>query len=432
MPFIFGWLLNGAYSLLLLAVAPVLVYRRLRFGKYRGGWREKLTGRLTRKHPDRRCLWFHAVSVGEVLQLQKVLDETAARFADAELFVTTTTDTGYDVARTKYPQHTVAYFPLDFTWAVARALDSIRPDLVVLVELELWPNFVFQCRRSGIPLSLINGRIGEKSFRGYSRIKPLIRRVLGAFDCLAVQNETYAGRLQALGAEPGRIVVTGNIKFDRVESDRANPRTMELRRAFCIQPHEQVFIAGSTQSPEELYALDAWIALRAEFPGLFLVLVPRHQERGAEVGRDLTARGVKFVFRTEVTVGVSRAPGEVDCLLVNTTGELRHFYERADIVFVGKSLTAAGGQNPIEPAALGKAVVFGPHMQNFPQIVPQFVAADAVRQVKDATELERALSELLADAGLRAELGTRARAVVEANQGGIGKTVDMIVQAIAK
>ena len=170
MPFVVAWFLNAAYALLLLVVSPFLVYRGIAHGKYRGGWREKLTGRLARKHPERRCLWFHAVSVGEVLQLQQILDQTAARFPDAELFITTTTDTGYEVARSKYPQHTVAYFPLDFSWAVRRALRTIQPSVVVLVELELWPNFIVEAHRQRIPLALINGRIGEKSFRGYSRV----------------------------------------------------------------------------------------------------------------------------------------------------------------------------------------------------------------------------------------------------------------------
>ncbi len=454
MPFFVGWLLNGVYSLLLLAVAPVLVYRRLRFGKYRGGWCEKLTGRLTRKHPDRRCIWFHAVSVGEVLQLQKVLDETAARFPDAELLVTTTTDTGYDVACNKYAQHTVAYFPLDFTWAVSRALKSIRPDLVVLVELELWPNFVFQCRRSGIPLSLINGRIGEKSFRGYSRIKPLIRRVLGSFDFLAVQNETFGERLRALGAAPDRIVVTGNIKFDRVESDRANPRTMELRRAFGIAPHEQVFIAGSTQSPEELYALDAWRELRIEFPRLRLILVPRHKERFQEVTELVRQRGLPLLRRSQstaaettgtaaattataaTTVSSSEAsnPSSADApvLLLDTLGELAACWGLADMAFVGGSLTNRGGQNMLEPAGYGAAVLFGPNTWNFKGITEALLSRDAARIVHGPEELVRTLRELLQQPALVERLGRTAREFVAEQQGATARTVDRIAELLTR
>ena len=447
MPFIVGWLLNSVYSLLLLAVAPVLAYRRLRFGKYRGGWREKLTGRLARKHPERRCIWFHAVSVGEVLQLQKVLDETVARFPDAELLITTTTDTGYDVARAKYAQHTVAYFPLDFTWAVARALKSIRPDLVVLVELELWPNFVFQCRRSGIPLSLINGRIGEKSFRGYSRIKPLIHRVLGSFDLLAVQNETFGERLRALGAAPDRIVVTGNIKFDRVESDRGNPRTMELRRAFGIEPHEQVFIAGSTQSPEEQYALDAWRELRIEFPRLRLILVPRHKERFHEVAELVRQRSLPLVLRSQSTATATTAtaattvssseaasPGSADSpvLLLDTLGELAACWGLADLAFVGGSLTNRGGQNMLEPAGYGAAVLFGPNTWNFKDITEALLSRDAARVVHGPEELVRTLRELLQQPALAERLGKTAREFVAEQQGATARTVDRIAELLMR
>ena len=427
MPF-FGWMLNGVYSLLLLAVAPVLLYRRIRHGKYRGGWREKLTGRLTRRHPDRQCIWFHAVSVGEVLQLQKVLDETASRFPEAELFVTTTTDTGYGVACDKYPQHTVAYFPLDFTWAVKRALKAIRPDLVVLVELELWPNFILTCRRHGIPIALINGRIGEKSFRGYSRLKPLIGRVLKAFDVLAVQNETYRDRLQALGAPAERVVVTGNIKFDRVESNRDNIRTQELRQSFGIEPHQAVFIAGSTQSPEEMYALDAWRLLRKEFPDLRLILVPRHKERFEDVAELVHQRGVPLLRRSELKAGNTTPPvsGASPVLMLDTLGELAACWGLADIAFVGGSLTNRGGQNMLEPAGYGAAVLFGPNTWNFKDITEALLSRDAARVVGGPDELLQSLRELLQQPMLSQRMGITARAFVAEQQGATARTVDQI------
>jgi len=428
MPFIVGWFLNAVYGLLLLAISPVLVYRRLRFGKYRGGWNEKLTGRLARRRPESPCIWFHAVSVGEVLQLQKVLDETAARFPDAELLITTTTDTGYDVARTKYGNHTVAYFPLDFTWAVARALKSIQPDLVVLVELELWPNFIFQCRRKGIPLCMINGRIGEKSFRGYSRVKPLIRRVLESFDVLAVQNETYRHRLEQLGAPPDRLVVTGNIKFDRVESNRQNPRTQELRRAFGIRVDEQVLIAGSTQAPEEMYALDAWRMLRAEFPKLRLILVPRHKERFEDVAELVHQRGVPLIRRSEAKdVSAQSAVGS-PVLLLDTLGELAACWGMADIAFVGGSLTNRGGQNMLEPAGFGAAVLFGPNTWNFKEITEALLQRDAARVVNGPDQLLETLKELLRQPRVAEEMGARARALIAQQQGATTRTVDRIAE----
>lgn len=443
MPIIFGWLLNGAYLLLLLAVSPVLVYRRLRQGKYKGGWREKLTGRLHRKSPDRRCLWFHAVSVGEVLQLQKVLDETAAQFPDAELFITTTTDTGYDVALKKYPQHTVSYFPLDFTWAVSRALQAIRPDLVVLVELELWPNFIFQCRRNRTPLALINGRIGEKSFRGYSRVKPLIQRVLRCFDVLAVQNDTFRQRLVDLGAAADRVVVTGNIKFDRVESNRQNARTAELRRTFGIGPHEKVFIAGSTQSPEEMYALDGWRMLRPEFPNLRLILVPRHKDRFDEVAELVHQRGLPLLRRSQVVAGSNdtSAPDHrgfglpeqhgSPVLLLDTLGELAACWGLADVAFVGGSLTNRGGQNMLEPAGYGAAVLFGPNTWNFQDITQSLLSRGAGRVVRDPDELTQSLRELLQQPMVAERMGSAARQFVGEQQGATARTVERIAALLS-
>jgi len=436
MPLVVGWMLNGAYSLLLSAVSPVLVYRRLRFGKYRGGWNEKLTGRLVRRHPQKRCIWFHAVSVGEVLQLQKVLDETAARFPDAELLVTTTTDTGYDVARNKYPQHTVTWFPLDFTWAVSRALKSIRPDLVVLVELELWPNFVFQCHRQQIPLALINGRIGEKSFRGYRRIAPLIQRVLRCFKFLGVQNDVYADRLIQLGAPAENVTVTGNIKFDRVESNRQNSRTAELRSAFGLLSHERVFIAGSTQAPEETYALDAWLQLRAEFPELRLILVPRHKERFEEVAELLQQRGIAVLRRSQLKTLAkpqSDVPssGEVPpVLLLDTLGELAACWGLADIAFVGGSLTNRGGQNMLEPAGYGAAVLFGPNTWNFKDITESLLSRQAARVVRNADELALAVGELLRQPALAQEMATAAREFVAEQQGATTRTIDQLALVI--
>ncbi len=427
MPFVVAWLLNAAYALLLLAVSPLLVYRRIAHGKYRGGWREKLTGRLARKHPERQCLWFHAVSVGEVLQLQQVLDQTAARFPDAELFITTTTDTGYDVARSKYPQHTVAYFPLDFSWAVRRALRAIQPSLVVLVELELWPNFIGEAHRQRIPLALINGRIGEKSFRGYSRVKPLLRRVLSCFDLLAVQNETYAERLRQLGAPTERVTVTGNIKFDGVESNRDNLKAEELRRSFGLAPHEQVFIAGSTQEPEESFAIETWMTLQREFPSLRLILVPRHKERFEAVAELVRQRGLPLVRRSE---GVDATFSQSSVLLLDTLGELSACWGLADIAFVGGSLTNRGGQNMLEPAGYGAAVLFGSNTWNFRDITDALLSLRAARVVAGPTELTAAVRDLLLDQTETRRMGEAARTFVGQQRGATARTVEELARLV--
>ncbi|MEK6260437.1 MAG: 3-deoxy-D-manno-octulosonic acid transferase [Planctomycetota bacterium] len=441
MPFIVTWLLNAVYVLLLAAVSPLVLYRRIAQGKYRGGWQEKLFGQLTRRHPERPCLWFHAVSVGEVLQLQHVLDETAARYPQAELLITTTTDTGFDVAKARYPQHTVSYFPLDFSWAVNRALAAIRPSLVVLVELELWPNFIFAVRRQGIPLALINGRIGEKSFKGYSRGKPLLRRVLACFDVLAVQNGTYAERLRALGAPAERVTVTGNIKFDSVESNRDNPRTNELRRVFGLTPLEQVFIAGSTQEPEETYALETWSALRSEFPNLRLVLVPRHKERFEAVANLILQRGLPLIRRSAVGQAASlpNRNGSTDgqagslphILLLDTLGELAACWGLADIAFVGGSLTNRGGQNMLEPGGYGAAVLFGPNTWNFRDVTEALLSLQAARVVTGPAELTNAVRALLLNPAEARRMGQAAREFVASQRGATRRTVELLSSLVA-
>jgi 3-deoxy-D-manno-octulosonic-acid transferase len=431
MPLVFGWLLNGLYLLLLTAIAPVLIYRRITQGKYRRGWYEKLTGRLSRQHPDRICLWFHAVSVGEVLQLQKVLEETEARFPSAELFITVTTETGYDVAREKYPRCTVSFFPLDFTWAIKNALFAIRPRMIVLVELELWPNLILTAQKYDIPLILINGRMGARSFRGYSKLRPLMKRLLSCFEILAVQTETYRDRLLGLGAPADRVIQTGNIKFDRSESDRNNPKTLELKTCFHLDASEPVFIAGSTQDPEESYALDAWLALRREFPRLRLIIVPRHKERFDEVAELIQHRGCRLVRRSAF---IQQAGQPIDLVdgpevgLLDTLGELSACWGLADIAFVGGSLTNRGGQNMIEPAGYGALVLFGPNTWNFKDITESLLSQDAAKVVTGPDELRETIRHFLRQPDEARRMGDAARTFVATQRGATLRTVDLIAK----
>ncbi len=434
MPLVFGWLLNGLYLLLLMAIAPVLIYRRITQGKYRRGWYEKLTGRLSRQHPDRTCLWFHAVSVGEVLQLQKVLEETEARFPLAELLITVTTETGYDVAREKYPRYTVSFFPLDFSWAINHALSAIRPRLIVLVELELWPNLILTAKRRKIPLILINGRMGAKSFRGYSRLKPLMKRLLSCFEILAVQTETYQDRLLGLGAPADRVIVSGNIKFDRSESDRKNPKTLELKSWFRLDASDLVFIAGSTQDPEEIYAIDAWLALRNEFPRLRLIIVPRHKERFDEVADLIRQRGCRLIRRSTLvdqgksSMEANNVPDGPEVGLLDTLGELAACWGLADIAFVGGSLTNRGGQNMIEPAGYGTAVLFGPNTWNFKDITEALLSLDAAKVVSGPDELRETIRQLLRHPDEAHRMGQAAHAFVASQRGATLRTVDLIAK----
>ena len=256
----FAFLLDIVYILGLLLASPWLIVKAIRTGKYRAGWREKLFGAVPLRASDRPCVWFHAVSVGEVLLLRRVVAALAQRRPDVDIVISTTTNTGMDVARAEFGEKadgtrnvsaTLIYFPLDFSWAVWRAITRIRPDVVALAELELWPNFIAAARRFGARVAVINGRMSPRSRRGYGRIRFLMRRLLAKIDTFAVQTDDYAQRFAEIGAPPQNVVVTGSVKYDGVETDRNNSATVKLRDVFCVQPGEIVWVAGSTSEPEE-------------------------------------------------------------------------------------------------------------------------------------------------------------------------------------
>lgn len=425
-----GQLLNFGYCLLLLAVSPLLIWKRFRHGKYRAGWKEKFWGRVPDLgEPRHHRVWLHAVSVGEVLQLRQVVARLKQVQPELEIVVSTTTDTGHAVARDKLPDCRVIYFPLDFTWSVRHALDRVRPSLVVLVELELWPNFILETRRRGIPLALINGRLSERSYRGYRWIRPLVRRLLRCFDRIAAQNSEYGERFVALGSLQDRVLVTGSIKFDGAPAERATPETSELRRFFGIADGETVFVAGSTQAPEERYALNALLSVQVKYPELRLILVPRHPERGDEVAGLITGAGLPLRRRT--TDKLNSSPAQAGSVgLLDTVGELGSCWGLADLAFVGGSFTNRGGQNMIEPAALGAAVCFGPNVWNFKQVVEMLLAAQGARQVRSESELMAFVREMLERADERRAMGNRAQRFVLSQQGATARTIDLVLSLL--
>ncbi len=441
-----SWCLNGVYLLVLMLATPWLAYRRIAQKKPVAGLRGKLTGQITRQHPDRPCVWFHAVSVGEVLQLPTLIGDFVATHPHHEIVITTTTSTGFDVARQKFPQHTIAFWPFDFTWAVTRALRTVRAEMVVLVELELWPNFLLAAKSLSVPVVLINGRISANSFRGYQRLRSLWKRVLPALARCAVQTDEYAERLIALGVPSNRVTVTGNIKFDRVQSNRRNPKTEQLRQFFGIADNELVFIAGSTQETEESAAIATWESLRTEFPQLRLILVPRHKERFEDVARLVASRGHNVLRRSRVEGLGSKVEGQKKdpppsssdpqpstlspqpILLLDTLGELGACWGLADVAFVGGSLTNRGGQNMLEPAGYGAAVLFGPNTRNFKDIVEQLLARNAARVVQNGDELTTTVDQLLQDVEERHRMGHAAREFVQTQQGATAKTLAVMAE----
>jgi 3-deoxy-D-manno-octulosonic-acid transferase len=426
-----GWMINLAYLMLLAMASPLLIYRALRHGKYRTGWRQKLWGRLPMRSSQRTCIWLHAVSVGEVLLLRTVIDGLRRRLPDAEIWLSTTTHTGHGVARQKCPDCRIVYFPLDFTWAVRNALARVRPDLIALAELELWPNFVRQAHALGVPLVLINGRISERSFRGYRWIRSVMRPTLRRFARLGVQTEEYRQRLMQLGACGQRTVVTGSVKFDGVEADRDNPRTRGLRAALGIAPGDRVLVAGSTHAPEEQLVLQSYCQLRSEFPDLRLVLAPRHLERFDESDALVRAAGLPLARRSNRRhAHKGSVADQRPVLLLDTLGELADCWGLADVAFVGGSLSRRGGQNMLEPCAYGAAVLLGPNTWNFRHAVELLRSRSAVSIVHDGTGMTREVRRLLHDDLDARRMGQAARELVQSQQGATERTLDLLCQAL--
>lgn len=431
------WLLNIVYLLLLTALSPLIAWRALRHGRYRRGLAEKLFGSVTIRHDGRPIVWFHAVSVGEVIQLQKVVDEfrsqTSDRFA---VLVSTSTDTGYDLARQRFPGCQLTWFPLDFSWAVSEAIRIVNPVLVVLMELELWPNFLAECRTRLVPVAVVNARLSERSHRGYSRIHWLIAPLFRHLDLVAAQSKTYADRLRSLGVPAESIRICGSIKFDGVETSRTNAKTQQLRELFGLGDDEIVFMAGSTQEPEEQLALDTWQMLRGRHPNLRLILVPRHRERFTEVAGTITSLGATLLRRSTLCIAawphLGRTPAERPVILLDTIGELSACWGLADIAFVGGSFGNRGGQNMIEPAAYGACILFGPNTWNFRDVVQSFREASACVQLESREQLTPAVQKLLQEPASRRLLGDTAQAVVRQQQGATITTAAMLADLVAR
>ena len=425
-------LYNLVFAIGFVLAAPFCLFKMWRRGDWLQGFSQrfgKYESRLKQRLTNRHTLWFHAVSVGEVNLCTQLIHAIEPRVPNLKLIVSTTTSTGMGELKKKLPSHIERiYYPIDRRKYVNRAMAVINPEAVILVEAELWPNFIWGLQNRGIPHFLVNARLSRRSFFGYRRFRFLFRPLFARFTGVGAQTEADAARLRELGFNPAAIHVVGNLKFDAARLvDRGVVDVVGLLRQVGVEDDAPILVGGSTHAGEELILLEVARRLRQQFPGLFLVLVPRHMERGGEVGRELKASKATFVYRSEINPLMRRERGDLECMIVNTTGELRFFYERADVVFVGKSLTAEGGQNPIEPAALGKPVIFGPNMQNFAQIVREFIRWDGAIQIQDVAGLERALSELFANPARRAELGRNAVKVVKENQGSLEKTVEMIL-----
>ena len=406
----------------LLLTLPYWLMQRLRHGKYRAGLSERL-GRIPQRligQPARPTIWVHAVSVGEVLAVSGLVAELKRRFPNYRIVISTTTDTGQKLARTRFGAENVFYFPLDFAFAIRPYLRWLRPELIVIAETELWPNFLRLGKASGARIAIVNGRISDRSWPRYRRFQHLLARVLRQVDLFLTQTEEDARRLAQIGAPKERIQVTGNLKFD-VPAPTAPPIIASLRAAFQQADAGPVIVCGSTVEGEEPILLQAFVNILASHPRAVLILAPRHPERFKEVADLLGHLGIRF-WRRSLWSGDPIVAG---VLLIDSIGELAALYSLADVAFVGGSLVPRGGHNIIEPALHGVPIIVGNHTENFRDIVSLFQSRDAVRVVGPA-ELPLAFMELISNPAERIALGRRAAETLRAQMGATQRTMQAL------
>jgi 3-deoxy-D-manno-octulosonic-acid transferase len=401
---------------------PWFAYQAIRYKKYVASFGPRMGYLPVSFNVDGDdSIWIHAVSVGEVLTARPIITDLRKRYPGLRLFLSTTTIAGQQLARRSLQNvDAVFYFPFDLGIVVRRTLDLVRPKLFIMMETEIWPVLLRECRLRGVKTALVNGRLSSRSFPRYRFIRPFMRRVLSDIDRFCVQSDESARRFIELGADPGRVVVTGSVKFDSLDSPGPGRARERVLRYFRIAPSRPVIVAGSTMKGEEAAVLRAFRRVRATSPNALLVLAARHPERFAEVEQLCRQEGWKTMRRTELAID---AEPRADIVVLDTIGELATLYQLGTVVFVGGSLVPTGGHNVLEPALFGKPIVFGPHMDNFREIADGFAAAGAAVRLDDEAHLDRVLVDLLGDPVKRARLGAGARALVEANRGAKDKTM---------
>lgn len=420
------------YDLILLASAAVLIpyylFRGWRRGKVRRGIRERLgfytAGQLSQV-AGRMVLWVHAVSVGETRAAVPLLKRLKSLYPEHLLVLSNVTETGRQIALDLREVDLCLFFPFDLSWVVRRVLRQVRPDAIVIVETEIWPNFIHGASRAGIPVILVNGRISDRSFPRYRLARKLIAPILDQLSAFCMQTELDAQRIVAMGARSERVSVTGNLKFDMQVHPVDSAERERLRGAFLLPDGAVIWVAGSTHAGEEEIVTGVYRDLVASGESLFLILVPRHPERCRAVREMLVGQGLGVGLRSVLEKRQSPfAPGEI--LLVDTLGEMLTFYALADLVFVGGSLVPIGGHNVLEASLMEKPVVFGGYMNNFKEISSLLLNEGAGLVVNDRLELMGAVRQLLGDPSRRAAMGRAGAALLERNAGATDKTVAVI------
>ncbi len=418
-----GLLLDAGYTAAGLLASPWLLFKLATDRRYRHRLGERF-GRLRPPAGDGPLVWFHGASVGEVNLVKPLAARLRTSRPALRFQVTSNTMAGRELAEASFPEAATSYFPLDLSGAAGRALDRVRPAAVVLVELEVWPNFLQACARRGIPVAVVNGRITERSFGRYRRYRGLFGQAFRSLGAVGARDEASAARLRELGAAP---VVTGNLKYDAgIEFDPAEEgRRWREQLGLGDAP---VLVGGSTHDPEERLLAETYRRLRRSHPALRLVVAPRHRERADEVKKAIESADLPCYKRTQLS-----APPPADgVILLDTVGELTRLYAAATAVFIGGTFCARGGQNMLEAAALGKPIVSGPSLANFRETAGTLVEAGGMRVFDNPVEMGAALGQLLSDPERARAAGERGRKAVEAGRGAIDATLRLLETSVLK
>jgi len=452
--------LDICYALVLAAVSPYLLWRAWAQGKYRDHWRERL-GASPRRSGSRFRFWLHGVSLGEVRAARTLIPAIEAAFPGCEFVISTNTETGRAEAQKLYAPRPVFYYPLDFTGCVRSALDRARPDCVILMELEFWPNFTAECARRGIPIVLANGRITAHSAKGYARGGRVVSNMFNRGTRLCVQTAEYERRFVELGVRADKLAVIPSLKYDTADFSATVPGADELARDLGIaggdefgssksvrtggvppvapdvkdSNESQLIVGGSTGPGEEAMLLESYKVLCERNPRVRLAIVPRHPQRFEEVARLIESSGLPMIRRSKMRDAVSaeaaRSASTHPVILGDTMGELRKFYALGAVAFLGRSLIRAGGSDMTEAASLGKPTVFGPHVWNFEETAAALLDADAAVRVGSQAELTAAFAALLGDADRRRAMGERAAQALLGRRGGTAATVEQVRRAVS-
>ena len=419
------YVLDLLYLFAGLAYSPVIVYRAIRHGRYRTGWAQRF-GKISRRSPEKKCIWFHAVSVGEINAAKTIIKELETRFGDFEIVISTTTDTGFAQATNLFNQdHQVFYFPFDFSWVMHRAFGNIRPAICLLMELEVWPNFISLAQRLDVPVVVVNGRISDKSFPKYKRAKPLVKHIFQKVNLVLAQTDQYAQRFREIGA--GNVIVTSSLKYDTAQVTDKVQGADALAAQLNISS-ERIWVAGGTGSGEEKILLDVFTHLKqsGQLEDLRLVIVPRKPERFDEVAQIIAGAGFDFLRYSSIKSADAKCPERPPVILGDTMGDLRKFYCLANVIFVGRSLVPIGGSDMIEAAALGKYTIFGPHTFNFRQTVDELLANNGAIVVNDADELLKTIQKCFLEPDFACRIAQNGQDVIRRNQGATTRSIEQI------